>query len=103
MSRFINPFTDIGFKRIFGQEFSKPLLLDFLNNLLKGERHIASITQYDSALKKYRDTMVVLKGAELKGQRDKALDAALVMKADGMPLDKISKYVGLPIPEIEKL
>ena len=38
MGRFINPFTDVGFKRIFGQEFSKPLLLDFLNNLLKGER-----------------------------------------------------------------
>lgn len=38
MARYINPFTDVGFKRIFGQEFSKPLLIDFLNNLLKGER-----------------------------------------------------------------
>ena len=43
MGKFINPFTDIGFKRIFGQEFSKPLLLDFLNNLLKGERHITEL------------------------------------------------------------
>ena len=34
------PFTDIGFKRIFGQEFSKPLLIDFLNNLLIGEKRI---------------------------------------------------------------
>ena len=43
MGKFINPFTDIGFKRIFGQEFSKPLLIDFLNNLLHGERHITEV------------------------------------------------------------
>lgn len=47
MSKFINPFTDIGFKRIFGQEFSKPLLLDFLNNLLLGERCITDLTLLD--------------------------------------------------------
>lgn len=39
MARFINPFTDVGFKRIFGQEISKPLILDFLNSLLNGEEH----------------------------------------------------------------
>ena len=38
MGRFINPFTDYGFKKIFGQEISKDLLIDFLNDLLKGER-----------------------------------------------------------------
>lgn len=47
MSRFVNPFTDIGFKRIFGQEVSKPLLLDFLNNLLKGEKVITDLTFLD--------------------------------------------------------
>lgn len=47
MGKFINPFTDIGFKRIFGQEISKPLLLDFLNNLLKGEKVITNITFLD--------------------------------------------------------
>lgn len=47
MGRFINPFTDVGFKRIFGQEFSKPLLLDFLNNLLVGERQITELTLLD--------------------------------------------------------
>lgn len=43
MGKFINPFSDVGFKRIFGQEMSKPLLLDFLNNLLEGERHITDL------------------------------------------------------------
>jgi hypothetical protein len=30
MGKFINPFTDVGFKRIFGQEITKDLLIDFL-------------------------------------------------------------------------
>lgn len=47
MARFINPFTDIGFKRIFGQEISKPLIIDFLNSLLLGKEHITSITFLD--------------------------------------------------------
>ncbi|MGM9687847.1 MAG: PD-(D/E)XK nuclease family transposase, partial [Alloprevotella sp.] len=47
MGRYINPFTDIGFKMLFGQELSKPLLIDFLNNLLKGERKIDDITFLD--------------------------------------------------------
>jgi len=47
MARFVNPFTDVGFKRIFGQEVSKDLLLDFLNVLLAGERCITDITFLD--------------------------------------------------------
>ncbi len=43
----MNPFTDEGFKRIFGQEFSKPLLIDFLNNLLEGERVITDLRFLD--------------------------------------------------------
>lgn len=44
MSKFINPFTDYGFKKIFGQEISKELLIDFLNDLLEGERVITDLT-----------------------------------------------------------
>ena len=35
--KYINPFTDYGFKRLFGEEPNKDLLLDFLNELLKGK------------------------------------------------------------------
>ncbi|MCB0514653.1 MAG: PD-(D/E)XK nuclease family transposase [Bacteroidetes bacterium] len=35
--KYINPFTDYGFKRLFGEEPNKNLLLDFLNELLKKE------------------------------------------------------------------
>lgn len=47
MAKFINPFTDIGFKRIFGQEVSKPILLTFLNSLLEGERKIIDLQYLD--------------------------------------------------------
>lgn len=40
MSRFVNPFTDLGFKVIFGQPASKGLLITLLNELLAGEHHI---------------------------------------------------------------
>ena len=50
MPRFINPFTDVGFKRIFGQEVNKDLLIDFLNNLLKGEKRVTDITFLDKEL-----------------------------------------------------
>ena len=35
--KFINPFTDFGFKKIFGEEANKDLLIDFLNELLASE------------------------------------------------------------------
>ncbi len=32
-TKYINPFTDFGFKKIFGEETNKDLLIDFLNEL----------------------------------------------------------------------
>lgn len=43
--KYINPFTDYGFKRLFGEEPNKELLLDFLNELLHEEQgKIVSLT-----------------------------------------------------------
>jgi len=33
--KYINPFTDFGFKKLFGEELNKDLLLDFLNEVLR--------------------------------------------------------------------
>jgi len=43
-AKYINPFTDFGFKKIFGEEASKPLLMDFLNSLLPPEHIITELT-----------------------------------------------------------
>ncbi len=43
--KYINPFTDFGFKKIFGEEANKDLLIDFLNELLASQnRHIKDLT-----------------------------------------------------------
>ena len=44
MAHFINPFTDWGFKKIFGQEVTKDILITFLNSLLEGEHVITDLT-----------------------------------------------------------
>ena len=47
MGKYINPFTDWGFKRLFGQEFSKPLLISFLNDLFAGELNVKNVKFMD--------------------------------------------------------
>jgi predicted transposase/invertase (TIGR01784 family) len=43
--RYVNLFTDYGFKKLFGTEFNKPLLVDFLNELIgKDVGKIAELT-----------------------------------------------------------
>lgn len=42
--RYINPFTDFGFKKLFGSEPNKDLLLDFLNELIKDRGRIKDLT-----------------------------------------------------------
>lgn len=42
-AKYINPFTDFGFKKIFGEEASKPLLIDFLNALLPQNNKIIDL------------------------------------------------------------
>ena len=43
MGKFINPFTDWGFKHIFGRDISKDLLIDFLNGLFAGKMRITNL------------------------------------------------------------
>ena len=43
-AKYLNPFTDFGFKKIFGEEASKPLLIDFLNSLLPQSDKIVDLT-----------------------------------------------------------
>ena len=44
MSKYINPYTDFGFKKLFGEEANKDLLIDFLNQLLPTYHQIATLT-----------------------------------------------------------
>ncbi len=41
--KYINPYTDFGFKRLFGIEANKDLLIDFLNQLLPAKHQIKGL------------------------------------------------------------
>jgi len=43
-TRFINPYTNFGFKKLFGEEANKDLLVDFLNQLLPQKHTIKELT-----------------------------------------------------------
>jgi predicted transposase/invertase (TIGR01784 family) len=43
MSKYLNPYTDFGFKKLFGEEANKDLLIDFLNQLLPAHHQIAEL------------------------------------------------------------
>jgi hypothetical protein len=43
-AKYINPYTDFGFKKIFGEEASKPLLMEFLNCLLPENNTIKDLS-----------------------------------------------------------
>jgi predicted transposase/invertase (TIGR01784 family) len=42
--KYINPFTDFGFKKLFGEEANKDLLIDFLNELLEDRGGLTDLT-----------------------------------------------------------
>lgn len=43
-AKYVNPYTDFGFKKLFGEEANKDLLIDFLNQLLPVEHTIVDLT-----------------------------------------------------------
>ena len=46
--RYISLLTDFGFKRIFGSDINKDLLIDFLNSLFNGEQVVKDVTYLNS-------------------------------------------------------
>lgn len=71
--RYISFLTDFGFKRIFGTDLNKDLLINFLNSLFNGEEVIKDVKfdaaaiarftpielrEYEDSLKAYRDIKI---------------------------------------------
>ena len=46
--KYINPFTDFGFKKLFGTEVNKDLLMDFLNELIHSKGKIKEVQYLNS-------------------------------------------------------
>lgn len=87
--KYINPFTDFGFKKLFGSEPNKDLLIDFL--------------KYEESLKYYRDLKNVVDTSFDEGKAERSIEIARQMLSKGMELGLIAEITGLSIDEIEKL
>lgn len=59
--------------------------------------------EYLNAMATQYDILVHTEAAYKKGEREKALSAAKKMKSEGIPLERISFYLDLPIEDIEAL
>ena len=95
--RYINPYTDFGFKKLFGTELNKELLISFLNALLQGEQTVKmerpialqervfnrlfeaaeiarfnrrELVEYEDSLKAFRDWYSVIKTTLNKGRAE---------------------------------
>ena len=42
--KYVNPYTDFGFKKLFGTEMNKDLLISFINSLLNGKEVVKDLT-----------------------------------------------------------
>lgn len=69
-----------------------------VSNLSKEER-----IKYDSALRHFRDTLNVMRGAEDKGRKEGRKEVARNLLALGIPVVTIMQATGLSEQEIEKL
>ncbi|MBD0376656.1 MAG: PD-(D/E)XK nuclease family transposase [Flavisolibacter sp.] len=63
----------------------------------------ADLDKYENSLKAYRDLKGVIDTAFDEGKMEGKMETAKVMKAEGEPLEKISRYTGLSEDEINKL
>ncbi len=110
--KYINPFTDYGFKRLFGEEPNKDLLLDFLNELLKEEEgritEIAKLKpeeykQYEASMNAYRDIKNSIDTAFDKGKVEGKIEVAKNLLKNNVDIDIIVVSTGLTKEEIENL
>lgn len=115
--KYINPFTDYGFKRLFGEEPSKELLLDFPNELLKEEQGVITKLTYlksdrpgsseEDSLKSYRDLKNSLDTAREEGREEGREEEKriTVLKSHraGLAIDIISSITGLSKEEVERI
>ena len=115
--RYISLLTDFGFKRIFGTDPNKELLVNFLNSLFDGEEVIKDVKCLNSenvgdvSLKAYRDIKNSLDTAKEEGRAEsreegRAEGIAMVVKnmhAKGMDIDVIASITGLNKDEVESL
>ncbi len=117
--KYINPFTDFGFKKLFGSELKLPYLQnrpqalqDRVFQKLFEAAEIAKFTpdeknKYEESLKYYRDLKNVVDNSfdegKAEGKEERNIEIARQMKSEGEPVEKIARFTGLTSEEIGRL
>jgi len=109
--RFINPYTDFGFKKLFGTEMNKALQDRIFQKLFE-QAEIARYSelerrQYEESKKVFWDNYSVLKTAEMKGEVKGALkekiETARRLQAMGFTIEQIAQGADMSIEEVKKM
>ena len=87
--RFINPYTDFGFKKLFGTE---------MNKYSDAERR-----QYEASQKEYWDYTSTLETAEMKGVKKEKIETVLRLQRMGLSVEQIAQGADMSIDEVKKL
>ena len=88
--RFINPYTDFGFKMLFEQAE--------IARYSETERR-----QYEESKKVFWDNYSVLKTAERKGVLKEKMETVRRLQAMGLTVEQIAQGVDISIEEVKKL
>jgi len=88
--RFINPYTDFGFKKLFEQAE--------IARYSETERR-----QYEESKKVFWDNYSVLKTAERKGVLKEKMETVRRLQAMGLTVEQIAQGVDISIEEVKKL
>jgi len=103
--KYINPFTDFGFKKLFGTEVNKDLLIVRVAEIAKMNR--ADVKEYEDSLKVYRDWYSVVKTAKREareeGREEGKIETALKVLKKGLSVEDICDYTDLSKDKIEEI
>ena len=87
--RYVNPFTDFGFKKLFGEEPKKEL------------------QSYEDSLKYYRDLKNSLDTAfeegKMEGEVSKAIEVIKKGYSEGFSVEMLSKLTGMSVSEVSRV
>ena len=104
--KFINPYTDFGFKKLFGTEMNKDLLISFLNAEI-AKYSDAERRLYEASQKEYWDYTSTLETAERKGIQFGAfhekIDTIHRLQSMGLSLEQIAQGADMKVDEVRKL
>ena len=126
--RYVNPYTDFGFKMLFGTEMNKELLISFVNSLFDGKEVIKDLTylnseqlftklfeaaeiakfskqqydEYEESLKAYRDWQNTIETAKMKSREEGRAEGIEVGRVEGIEVGRVEGIeVGRRLERIE--